>query len=51
VYANGNSCHTVNNGAIVINDLYMNGNNSCLQVTNGVPAVYELPPDGLHLDQ
>lgn len=51
VDANGNSCHTVSGGAIVVEDIYMNGNNNCLNVINGVPAVYELPPEGLHLDQ
>lgn len=49
--ANGNSCHTVDGGAIVVNDIYLNGNNSCLNITNADAAVYELPPDGLHLDQ
>ncbi len=49
--ANGNSCHTVNGGAIIVKDIYMNGNPNCLNVTNGVPAVYDLPPSDLHLDQ
>lgn len=51
LYANGTSCHTVSGGAIVVNDIYMNGNNSCLKVANGIPATYELPPSGLRLDQ
>ena len=42
--ANGNACHTVANGAIVIEDIYMNGNNNCLNVANGVPAVSRCRP-------
>lgn len=51
VYANGNSCHTVTGGAIIVNDLYMNGTNSCLDINDGDPAIYEVPPSDLHLDQ
>ncbi len=49
--ANGTSCHTVSGGAIVVNDIYLNGNNSCLTINSADAAVYELPPEGLHLDQ
>lgn len=49
--ANGNSCHTVAGGSVIVNDIYMNGTNNCLNVTDGVPAIYELPPSDLHLDQ
>lgn len=51
LYANGNSCHTVSQGSIIVRDLYMNGNQSCLNVNNTSPARFELPPGGLHLDQ
>lgn len=51
LYANGNSCHTIQQGSIIVNDLYMNGNQSCLNVNNTNPARFELPPGGLHLDQ
>ncbi len=49
--ANGNSCHTVQSGSIIVNDIYLNGNPSCLKVANGNPAVYIRPPGDLHLDQ
>jgi hypothetical protein len=49
--ANGNSCHTVQSGSIIVNDIYLNGNPSCLKVQNGNPAVYIRPPSDLHLDQ
>lgn len=49
--ANGTSCHTVSGGAIVVNDIYLNGNNSCLNINSADAATYELPPEGLHLDQ
>ena len=51
LYANGNSCHTVDGGAVVVADLYMNGNNSCLNLTDSDPAEFELPPEGPHLDE
>ena len=49
--ANGNACFTVNNGSIVVNDVYLNGNPSCFNVTNGAAQTYQLDPDGLHLDE
>lgn len=49
LYANGNSGNQVNSGSIVVNDLYMNGQNSHLVVTNGIDREWRVPPSGLHL--
>lgn len=49
--ANGGACHTVQGGSIIVNDIYLNGNPSCLNIVSGIPAVYIAPPAGLHLDQ
>jgi hypothetical protein len=49
--ANGNACHTIRSGSIIVNDVYLNGNPSCLKIENGSPAVYIAPPSDLHLDQ
>jgi hypothetical protein len=49
LYANGSSGNGVTSGSIVVNDLYMNGTNSHLKVTNGLDREWRLPPSGLHL--
>jgi hypothetical protein len=49
LYANGNSGNGVTSGSIVVNDLYMNGTNSHLKVTNGLDREWRRPPSGLHL--
>jgi Flp pilus assembly protein TadG len=51
LYANGNSCMTVNSGSIVVGDVYNNGNRSCITVNNGSTQVYVQDPDSLHLDE
>lgn len=49
LYANGNSGNGVTSGSIIVNDLYMNGQNSHLKVTNGLDREWRRPPSGLHL--
>ncbi|MBM7519575.1 pilus assembly protein TadG-related protein [Nocardioides nitrophenolicus] len=49
LYANGNSGNQVNSGSIIVDSLYMNGQNSHLIVTNGIDREWRVPPSGLHL--
>lgn len=49
LYANGNSGNEVSSGSIIVDSLYMNGQNSHLVVTNGIDREWRVPPSGLHL--
>ncbi|MGZ8748154.1 MAG: hypothetical protein ACXWZ2_14345, partial [Mycobacterium sp.] len=48
---NGNGCTTTYNSLIVVNDLEMNGNPSCLVSSYSESQNVQLPPSGLHLNQ
>ena len=48
---NGNGCTTTYNSLIVVDDLEMNGNPSCLVSSYSENQNVELPPQGLHLNQ
>ena len=47
----GNSCVTVNNGPIVANYLYSNGNKACMTLSNAAGANIYVPPTAPNLDQ
>jgi Putative Flp pilus-assembly TadE/G-like len=47
---NGNGC-TATNAAVVVRDIEMNGNPSCISVVADPSSTPDPPPAGLHLDQ
>lgn len=47
----GNSCVTVTNGPVIVESLYGNGNQGCVNMTSVVGANIPAPPNGMSLDQ
>ena len=47
----GNSCVSVTNGPIIVDQLYGNGNTGCVNLISSVGATIPAPPSGASLDQ